>query len=385
MGSDRKKILWLASWYPNRYDSFDGDFIQRHARAASLYDDIHVLVVKDGKNIQEVETDWSTSSGLTEQIIYYCPKSGWLSPFTKQATWRKLYLDAVQDYIAKFGKPDLIHVHIPWKAGLIALELRKRYGINYIITEHWGIYNKVLDDNFFSKPFYFRKALKQVFKKADRLVSPSIYLAKAIESLITPLPYSIIPNVVNTSFFYQGKEKHTAFTFLHVSNMVPLKRVDSIIRAFHDMMKANSLNNSQLVLIGNRDNAYNDLAAQFGLLDESIFFKGEITYAEVAKEMQLAHCLVLNSEMENSPCVIGEAHCCGIPVVAPKVGGIPELVNSTNGLLLEGDNIQNLADAMLWMYNNYKAFNLDQIAENACRKFGYPQIGILHHKLYHQD
>jgi glycosyltransferase involved in cell wall biosynthesis len=382
MGSDRKRILLLASWYPNRYDPFDGDFVQRHARAAALYDDVHVLVTKEGRNLPEVATDWNTSEGLTEQIVYYSPKPGWFSLITKQAEWRKLYLNAVKDYIARFGKPDLVHVHVPWKAGLIALELKKRYGINYLVTEHWGIYNKVLEDNYFTKPFYFRKALKEVFKRTFRLVTPSVYLAKAIESSITPLPYTVVPNVVDTRIFHPGKGKHSIFTFLHVSNMVPLKRVDGIIHAFRELIEVRGLSNIQLVLVGNREDTYKDLAAHLGLLNKFIFFKGEIAYAEVAKEMQLAHCLVLNSEMENSPCVIGEAHCCGLPVIAPKVGGIPELINSGNGQLLVESDVQGLTEAMLWMYHNYKGFDLAQIAEKAGRTYGYSQIGMLHHKIY---
>ena len=230
-----------------------------------------------------------------------------------------------------------------------------------------------------------RKAVKEVFKSAFRLVTPSVYLAKAIESTVTLLPYSVVPNVVDTSLFHPGKEKHTIFTFLHVSNMVPLKRVDGIIYAFKELIEVIGLINIQLVLVGNKDNTYKDLAAHLGLLDKFIFFKGEIPYADVAKEMQLAHCLVLNSEMENSPCVIGEAHCCGSPVIAPKVGGIPELINLDNGLLLEGSDVQGLTAAMLWMYHNYKGFKLEQIAENAGRNYGHPQIGLLHHKIYHSS
>ena len=45
----RKKILWLASWYPNRNDPFDGDFIQRHARAAAIDHDIHVIHVSEAE------------------------------------------------------------------------------------------------------------------------------------------------------------------------------------------------------------------------------------------------------------------------------------------------------------------------------------------------
>ncbi|HQV61525.1 MAG TPA: hypothetical protein PLG08_12150, partial [Chitinophagaceae bacterium] len=41
----RKKILWLCSWYPAKTDPYNGDFIQRHARAAALYNDIYIIHV----------------------------------------------------------------------------------------------------------------------------------------------------------------------------------------------------------------------------------------------------------------------------------------------------------------------------------------------------
>ena len=36
-------VLWLPSWYPNKLSPFDGDFIQRHAKAAALYNDIAII------------------------------------------------------------------------------------------------------------------------------------------------------------------------------------------------------------------------------------------------------------------------------------------------------------------------------------------------------
>ncbi|MBK8141573.1 MAG: hypothetical protein IPK57_11530 [Chitinophagaceae bacterium] len=69
----RKKILWLCSWYPAKTEPFNGDFIQRHARAAALYNDIYVIHVagdETGNNKKPGE-EIHQSEGLTEQIIYY--------------------------------------------------------------------------------------------------------------------------------------------------------------------------------------------------------------------------------------------------------------------------------------------------------------------------
>jgi hypothetical protein len=72
----RKKILWLVSWYPNKYDPFDGDFIQRHARAASLYDDIHVFFIRFAEEQKEVEQASGGEAGLKEYIFYLPKKKG---------------------------------------------------------------------------------------------------------------------------------------------------------------------------------------------------------------------------------------------------------------------------------------------------------------------
>src|SRR5574337_1032481 len=123
----RKRILWLSSWYPNRQDLYDGDFIQRHARAAAIYHDVYVIFVTDADMQLPKEEEWNYATGLTEQIIYFKKKKGFTARIRKQLTWRNLYQKAIKHYIAKNGLPDIVHVHVPWKAGLIALWVKRKY------------------------------------------------------------------------------------------------------------------------------------------------------------------------------------------------------------------------------------------------------------------
>src|SRR5690349_6162485 len=142
----RNKILWLVSWYPNINDRFDGDFIQRHARAAAIYHDIYVLFVSEADIEKDVETEIRQATGLTEKIIYYKRKSGFLHKLRKQLTWRQLFQNAIVEYVKNNGLPAIVHVHIPWKAGLMALWMQKKFGTDFIISEHWGIYNERVGD-----------------------------------------------------------------------------------------------------------------------------------------------------------------------------------------------------------------------------------------------
>jgi glycosyltransferase involved in cell wall biosynthesis len=380
MNSSRKKILWLVSWYPNRFDKYDGDFIQRHARAASLHNDIHVIAVKEGNIPKEVEEDWKYATGLTEQIIYFRSPFGFFSKFQKQLKWRKLYLNAIFNSIKKNGRPALIHVHVPWKAGLIALELKMRYHLSFIISEHWGIYDPVLEDNYTSKPAIFKTLLSKVYQKSKHLCLPSNYLGTCINKTVLKKKYSIIPNVVDTSLFFYKEQKYSKFTFIHVSNMEPIKNVSGIIDAFAELVLVRGFKDLHLIFIGNRDNSLKTYAGNMGLLDKNLFFKGEIPYTEVARELQLAHCFILNSKMETFSCVTAEALCCGLPVVARNVGSLPEIVNSTNGILV--DTNDSLAGAMCRIIEDYDKYDFETIALEAQQKYNYDAIGCLFKKLY---
>jgi glycosyltransferase involved in cell wall biosynthesis len=378
---DRKRILWLVSWYPNKTDAFDGDFIQRHAKAAALYDDIHVVFIKDAEQEEEREEEWRSANGLTEQIIYFRKPKGLFARIKKQITWRKIYLKAVKDYIREKGEPHLVHVHVPWKAGLIALALKKKFGLKYFITEHAGIYNDRVEDSFNSKSSLIKRFVKRVFREAEHFISVSRFLAESVNKMVVEKEYSVIPNVVDTSLFYHSDHKHFRFTFIHVSNMVPLKNVSGIVKAFQQFINKTGFD-TQLILVGNKDDTYPREAEHSGLLNKTVFFKGEIPYTEVAKELQKAHCFILNSNIENSPCVIGEALCCGLPLIATEVGGVPELVDASNSILISPQSDDLLMNAMLQAYQNYTRFDQKQIAEKAASRFSFSEVGKQFHSFY---
>lgn len=377
---ERKKILWLVSWYPNKYDPFDGDFVQRHARAAALYDDVHVLFVKQAEAQAEVEKVWGGGEGLTEQIVYLPKEKGLLGKLRNYQMWLAFY-QAQAAFILQREKPSCVHVHIPWKAGLVALWLKKKYKVPFVVTEHWGIYNKVVDDNIYRRSFLFRYLLRKIYRKASRFVTVSRFLGEGVSRALVQKPFTVIPNVVNTGLFCPGEEKSSRFTFLHVSNMVALKNVEGILAAFKEFLVRSGAD-AELVFVGNRDDRYVRLAKERGLLNTSVFFRGEIPYAAVAKEMQQAHVFVLNSDMENSPCVIGEALCCGLPVIATGVGGIPELLSPENGILVPPRNNAALAAAMTRVFEEYSQYNRQQIAQAARERFSFQAVGERHHGLY---
>jgi glycosyltransferase involved in cell wall biosynthesis len=92
---------------------------------------------------------------------------------------------------------------------------------------------------------------------------------------------------------------------------------------------------------GARRTLLQEHADRLGIAD-SVHFLG--TRSDVPALLSLADTLVLSSKMEANPVSILEGLACGKPVVAPRVGSIPETVHDgQNGYLVEPHSVEHLA------------------------------------------
>jgi glycosyltransferase involved in cell wall biosynthesis len=377
--SRRKQILWLCSWYPSENDAFNGDFIQRHAKAASLFNDIYVVHVSTG-NSKRPSSISSPVKGLTEKIIYIKKSGTWTGRLKSHYKLLKTYRNAVSAWQKEYGKPHLVHVHVPVWTGKIALWIKRKFQIPFVVTEHWGIYNEIEENNYLRKKPWFKKTTKKVFDKANDIITVSRFLGEGIRKYVAPVNYKIIPNAVDTTLFKNENLQRDGFQFIHVSNMVPLKNAKGILRAFQ--MAQQKGMHARLLMVGNRDNEILNYSLELGLDKKDVQFTGEILYADVSKKMEESNCLVLFSNIENSPCVIGEALCCGLPVISTPVGGIPELLNERNSRMVERGNESSLANSMIDMVSAYNDFDRNAIAIAATAKFNYETIGKNMNEVY---
>ncbi len=368
--------MWLCSWYPSKADPFNGDFIQRHARAAAAFNDIYVIYVagdNSGKTSKK-EKEIRKSDGLTEHIVFFPVSSSFLGKIRAYFNYLFVFKQAIRRYIVEIGKPDLVHVQVPIKAGLLALWLKKRYKVPFVITEHYGIYNEETGkDSYLNRSKIFKNYTRRIFQQASVFVSVSKFLAEGVNRIVGKTNNIILPNTVDTNIFFYAPKKKTDFRFIHVSNMVPLKNAEGILRAFKAYTETGGT--ATLQMVGNLNDTLPGYAASLGLASDKVCFKGIVSYQQVASEMQESDCLILFSNIENSPCVIGEALCCGLPVIATNVGGIPELVNSENGILVNAGNEDDLLSAMKAMFANANKYDRKKIAEDATAKFSYSVIG----------
>ncbi|MFQ5509653.1 MAG: glycosyltransferase [Leptospirillia bacterium] len=166
---------------------------------------------------------------------------------------------------------------------------------------------------------------------------------------VKPEAVSMVPCGVDTGTFYpSGAAPETAapVRFLFVGDMVPAKGVQELMTAalaLHEQGIGFSLD---MVGDGPLRNTLSEQVERASA-GSSIHLHGPLPRDEVARRMRQSDCLVLPSHNEGTPVCIMEALTCALPVVATRVGGIPDLIDDGgNGLLIPPRDVTALADAL---------------------------------------
>ena len=141
----RLKVLYLPRWYPNRYDPMPGLFIERHARSVSGHVNVAVLYIHQDTHLKNspMEIERYRDDGLLQLKIYYKPFQYSLpviKPLVNICRYINYHRKGLKLIKKEFGRPDLIHVNVLTRLGMIALLYKWLTGTPYVITEHWTRY-----------------------------------------------------------------------------------------------------------------------------------------------------------------------------------------------------------------------------------------------------
>jgi glycosyltransferase involved in cell wall biosynthesis len=270
--------------------------------------------------------------------------------------------------------PDLVHVQVAMKAGLIALYLKWKYKIPFVLTEHWSGYFEGTKDSLSRKPVLIRYLTKMILRNAERLLPVSDSLGCQIRDNWAAGSFQKIPNVVNTDFFYPSESTlEGEFRFIHISTLLYPKNPEGIIRSFRKLLSQGI--QASLVLVGPLNPEIQKIISEERSTSEKIICTGEIPYEQVGLELRRSSALLMFSYYETMSCVVIEALCTGIPVIASRVGGIPEVIDENNGILVEAGNENELLEAMKKMIADYPLYQKNNISKQATAQFSYQTIG----------
>ncbi|NIM19919.1 MAG: glycosyltransferase [Candidatus Latescibacteria bacterium] len=210
------------------------------------------------------------------------------------------------------------------------------------------------DINYLTKTFWRRKIITWTLRRCEKVLSVSESLKDEIVKLgIDEARVAVIPNGIDLELFARTAKKKArqiigmdeeAPICVCVGRMSPEKGVDVVVRALEHVQTEGL----RLLLVGSgsEEDRLKTLATQLNV-DEKIMFAGEKAYTEIPNWLCASDVLVLPSRNEGHPNAVLEALACGVPVIASRVGGVPEIITSPElGLLVDPDNPVQLARAI---------------------------------------
>lgn len=334
-------ILFLCGWYPSKILPTNGDFIQRHAEAVALNNNVSVLHIISDKNLKVgYEIEQKEINGISVNIGYLKATK---NPILKLFRFWKAYLLLLK----KINPFDVVHLNETYPFGLFALHLKWVKKIPFIISEHWTGYHFLTKKNI----SLGRQIISKIIINKACFVCPvSNDLGISMQKNGLKGNYKTIPNVVNTSIFKPTEEKKINFNIIHTSSLLEKqKNISGMLKVAKKLEE--EIGHFTWKFIGGDSEPFKQLIHQLDFKKSSIEFYSHIDQPELVKHLQHASIFVLFSNYENLPCVILESFACGIPVIATDVGGIKEYFPSEFGTLIPKGNETELLNTLLALYH----------------------------------
>ena len=385
-------ILHLLSWFPTPDDLTLGNFCVRMIDA--LPEECHsiILSVCDGKDMtKSFEVKELAGAHHTHIQIYIRPPK--INAIRKLKMLR-MYQYGLKYIKKRFFKPDLIHLHVAYPLGQVALLWKKLHGYKYVMTEHWTIYQPQNKDVLVGG---LKKKIVKIANNAELIMPVSLDLQRCMEGHGVHNRFKVIYNLVNTDMFklrqpcidwlrrmqsissqrtsLRGNDMHVwKKHILHISTLRDeAKNFSGILRTVERLRQQRD--DFELHVIHDYDAPEFKAFVKEHHLEDCVIFHGKKTSAEVAEAYQQADFFVLFSNFENLPCVIVEAFASGVPVLSTAVGGIAEILSPERGILIPQGDENALLQGMNQLLDHSSEYDRQAIRDYAIKTFAAQNIG----------
>lgn len=265
------------------------------------------------------------------------------------------------------GRPDVIHAHNVFPAGIAASKLTASRNVPYVITEHMTAY---LRGQY--SPVELAAAIK-VMDRAKTVIAVSTLQAEAL-----PIPtdrVTVVPNVVDVHAFRLRPESAAARgTVLCIGKLTRHKRMDLMLRAYAGL-PAELRRQHPLRILGSgpERSSLTSLAASLGLRPEVMC--GQRSRSEVVAEMSRAAVLVSTSEVETFGVTMIEALAAGVPFLATDSGGPRDFAEPGLGRLVAPPRAIELDGALTRALAEVLQAPADPAADRARRETAVARFG----------
>ena len=264
-------------------------------------------------------------------------------------------------------KFDILHCHGVYPPGYVGISFQKITKVPVIITPHGGDIKKN-EEGYVINPNITAR-IKKTFSAADAITVLSSDMKKRVLSLgacsgrIYLVPNGIFRNDFKPPGYPHDCPVRDEPYVLYLGRLREDKGIDVLLRAFCLIKKGHPQVKLMIAGEGREKDNLTATAEKLGI-SRSVEFIGMVQGEQKINTLHEALMLVCPSRREAFGIVNLEAFASGIPVIASRVGGIPDIIqDGVNGLLVEPDDPAQLADRMDLLIND-KALR-DNLVRNA--------------------
>lgn len=293
--------------------------------------------------------------------------------------------------VAHKHKLDVVHVHYAIPHGMCGWQARVMMAeegilLPFITTLHGT------DITIVGSEPTMAPVTRFILKHSDVLTTVSESMRDETEQFFqTRCGIHVIPNFIDPDVFHRrplpGFRQRLAEPgekiLIHMSNFRPVKNIPHVIQAF---ARVHSKLPSRLVLIGDgpeRPHA-EEQARRLGV-DDKVHFMG--TQANVTDFLSVADLYLQASQHESFGLSSLEAMACGVPAVAYRVGGVPEVIlDGLTGCLVPLDDADGLGAAALSILGDEAKLRAFSAAsrDRAVTVFGAERVVPLYEFIYEE-
>lgn len=290
--------------------------------------------------------------------VYYLKQDGTI-PFPIRALWHVIDLFsfcgrcAIRSVI-RDEDPDVIITHNLKGIGVSIAREIQRQGVPHIHTLHdvqlsvpSGLLMAGQEKSWLNRSFLrrlYERGVRREIGQPNLVLSPSKFLADFYRErgLFTDTRMEILENPMPLNQpRSRGLRTSHKTQFLYVGQLEEHKGIRELLRAVESLGEG-----AELHIAG--EGSLAEFVTTRAELDSRVSFHGFVSLDHLLKLLDRTDAVIVPSICyENSPTVIYEAYLVGVPVIASRIGGIPELVvEGETGLLVTTGDEQDLARAM---------------------------------------
>src|SRR5438477_3269132 len=284
---------------------------------------------------------------------------------------------------------DILHVHyaIPHSiSAYLAKKMLRDRVVPFVTTLHGTDITLVGNDRSYLPITRFG------IEQSDAVTAVSNYLKqRTVQEFQIERKIQVVPNFVDCDVYGPSADRSLRTKFaaddegilIHISNFRPVKRVEDVIGIFALVRKKRK---TRLLMVGDGpDRPKAEWLANTHGIGRDVLFLGKQN--DMSELLAISDILLLPSELESFGLVALEAMACEVPVIATRVGGVPEVVrDGIDGFLYDVGDVRSMADGCLPILNNPQIREkLGKAArEHAMRDFCASKIVLQYEDLYSQ-